>query len=101
MPCSAGGTLVGRVPELLVERRGAIVRSNPLAGSAPRSGDPDEDRANAQALADSVKDQVEHAFVVAAVAEVLGDLCDELVLDPEPVLLPTANVWHLVDEVPR
>lgn len=95
VPTSNGGTLVGASPELLMERRGAIVRSNPLAGSAPRSGDPDEDRANAQALADSGKDQEEHAFVVAAVAEVLGDLCDDLTFDREPVLLPTANVWHL------
>lgn len=95
VPSATGGTLVGASPELLVERRGARVRSNPLAGSAPRSGDPDEDRANAQGLEDSSKDREEHALVVAAVVEVLGDLCDDLVYDPEPVLLATANVWHL------
>ncbi|HEY6568032.1 MAG TPA: chorismate-binding protein, partial [Actinomycetota bacterium] len=39
--------LVGASPELLVSRRGRSVRSTPLAGSAPRSGDPEEDRANA------------------------------------------------------
>ena len=92
---AAGGTLVGASPELLLERRGAVVRSNPLAGSAPRSGDPDEDRASAQALEGSGKDREEHAFVVAAVAEILGDLCDDLAYDREPVLLATANVWHL------
>jgi isochorismate synthase len=95
VPATSGGTLAGASPELLLERRGAKVRSNPLAGSAPRSGDPDEDRANAQALEDSGKDREEHAVVVAAVAEVLGALCDDLEYDPEPVLLPTANVWHL------
>jgi isochorismate synthase len=71
------------------------VRSTPLAGTAPRSGDPDEDRANAQALVASAKDREEHAIVVDAVAEVLGGLCDELSFDAEPVLEPTANVWHL------
>ena len=95
VPTATGATLVGASPELLLERRGATVRSNPLAGSAPRSGDPDEDRANAEALEGSSKDREEHALVVAAVAEILGDLCDDLAFDHEPVLLPTANVWHL------
>lgn len=95
VPTATGATLVGASPELLLERRGATVRSNPLAGSAPRSGDPDEDRANAEALEGSSKDREEHALVVAAVAEILGDLCDDLAFDREPVLLPTANVWHL------
>ncbi|MET0799661.1 MAG: isochorismate synthase [Actinomycetota bacterium] len=90
-----GGILVGASPELLLSRRGAIVRSTPLAGTAPRAGDPDEDRANAEALAASSKDREEHAIVVAAMAETLGDLCEDLRWDREPVLEPTANVWHL------
>ena len=70
------GVLVGASPELLVSRRGHEVRSNPLAGSAPRSGDPDEDRANADALIGSSKDREEHAIVVDAVAETLRPFCD-------------------------
>jgi isochorismate synthase len=89
------GTLVGASPELLLSRRGDRVRSTPLAGTAPRSGDPDEDRANAEALVASAKDREEHRIVVDAVAEVLGGCCDELTFDDEPVLEPTANVWHL------
>jgi isochorismate synthase len=89
------GIIVGASPELLVSKRGPEIRSNPLAGSAPRSGDPDEDRANAAALSESNKDREEHAIVVEAVAETLGAFCEELRWDPEPVLLPTANVWHL------
>ena len=49
-PRPAGSVLVGASPELLVSRHGSEVRANPLAGSAPRSGDPEEDRANAEAL---------------------------------------------------
>ena len=71
------------------------MRCVPLAGTAPRSGDPDEDLANAKALADSAKEREEHAIVVAAVEAVLGAYCDDLSLDAEPVLEPTANVWHL------
>ena len=89
------GVMVGASPELLVSRRGLDVRSNPLAGSAPRSGDPDEDRGNAEALVASAKDREEHAVVVEAVAESLLPFCEALEHDPEPVLLATANVWHL------
>ena len=89
------GVLVGASPELLCSRRGKLVRSMPLAGTAPRAGDPDEDRANGEALAASAKDREEHAIVVDAVVEVLEGLCDDLRWDPEPVLEPTANVWHL------
>jgi isochorismate synthase len=92
---TAEGTLVGASPELLVSRHGDAVRSNPLAGSAPRSGDIDEDRANAEALRASAKNLEEHAIVVEAVAQVLEPLCEELTWDAEPVLLETPNVWHL------
>jgi isochorismate synthase len=87
--------LVGASPELLVSRRGLEVRSEPLAGSAPRSGDPDEDRASGEELLSSEKNREEHAIVVEAIEETLSPLCRELEHDPEPVLLATANVWHL------
>jgi isochorismate synthase len=92
---TAVGILVGASPELLVSRSGRRVSSNPLAGSAPRSGDPDEDRANADALIASSKDREEHAIVVEAVAAILSPFCDQLRWDPEPVLRETPNVWHL------
>lgn len=90
-----GGVLVGATPELLVSRQGSEVRANPLAGSAPRSGDKAEDRANADALAASAKNREEHAIVVEAIASALRPRCATLTWDPEPVLLETANVWHL------
>ncbi len=90
-----GGTIVGASPELLVSRRGSVVRANPLAGTAPRAGDPDEDHTNAERLLASAKDRVEHAIVVEAIAEVLAPRCERLAFDPEPLLLETPNVWHL------
>jgi isochorismate synthase len=91
----AGGTLVGATPELLVRRRGRVVEAVPLAGSAPRYGDPARDRASADRLFDSAKDREEHALVVADVAHVLSAFCDDLSYPHEPELLGTANVWHL------
>ncbi len=89
------GILVGASPELLVSRLGREVHANPLAGSAARSGDAGEDRANAAQLADSSKNREEHAIVVDAVAETLRPFCEDLTWDPEPVILETPNVWHL------
>jgi isochorismate synthase len=89
------GDLVGASPELLVRKDDARVAATPLAGSAPRFGDPHEDRASAERLLASAKDREEHALVVADVARALGPLCEELEHPREPELLGTANVWHL------
>ena len=89
------GVLVGASPELLLARRGAEVRSVPLAGSAPRSGDPAADRSNGEALAASPKDREEHAAVVDAIAAMLSPVCESLEWDPQPSLRATPNVWHL------
>jgi isochorismate synthase len=89
------GVLVGASPELLVSRRAGQVRSTPLAGSAPRFGDPDRDRESGAALVASTKERAEHDVVADAVEAALRPLCDELERDGEPVLLGTANVWHL------
>ena len=89
-------TLVGASPELLVARRGLEVRAAPLAGSAPRAGTPEEDAAAARGLLDSDKDREEHAYVARAVAEGLAPFCRRLDHPPEPSLLGTASVWHLV-----
>lgn len=90
-----GRTLVGASPELLISRFGNEIRANPLAGSAPRAGDPVEDRENAERLGSSPKDRQEHAIVVEDVFRALHPLCRQLTYDLEPQLLATANVWHL------
>jgi isochorismate synthase len=94
-PTDRGRSLVGASPELLVARRGRTVYANPLAGSAPRFGDPAADRASAEELLGSSKDREEHAIVAEAVEEGLAPFCVELERDLEPTVLATANVWHL------
>lgn len=89
------GTLVGATPELLVRKEGDLVTATPLAGSAPRYGDPGKDRGSADRLFASAKDREEHGLVVEDVAAVLAPLCEELAYPHEPELLGTANVWHL------
>jgi isochorismate synthase len=92
---SGAAVMVGASPELLVSRFGREVRANPLAGSAPRFGDAAKDTASAERLQASAKDGEEHRIVVEAIATALGPVCESLTWDPEPVLLETANVWHL------
>lgn len=91
--------LLGASPELLVRRTGAWVASVPLAGSAPRSADPAEDRARAEALLDSAKDLAEHAFVVEAIVSALAPACVEVDAGPRPRLLGTDTMWHLATPI--
>ena len=86
---------VGASPELLVSRRGGQVRSQPMAGTIPRSGDPTVDARLAAGLLSSDKDRTEHALVVEAVAATLGPHCDWLDVPDEPSIIPLRNVSHL------
>ncbi|BBA36936.1 Isochorismate synthase DhbC [Methylocaldum marinum] len=91
--------LIGASPELLVRRTGARVLANPIAGTAPRSADPDEDRARAEALLRSAKDRHEHALVVEAVVDALRPYCRIIDCPPAPELISTARLWHLSTRV--
>ena len=90
--------LVGASPELLLRRRGPSVLLRPLAGSIPRSPEPDEDVRRADALMVSDKDRREHAFVVDAIVEALTPFC-RTITTPEPELMATPAVWHLATRI--
>jgi menaquinone-specific isochorismate synthase len=89
----------GASPELLVEVDGRVVRSVPLAGTAPRAGDPDRDAEIARALVDSTKNQVEHRVVIDVVHDTLLPWCSYLDWEPEPSVLTVANVQHLATRI--
>jgi isochorismate synthase len=91
-------TFLGASPELLVSRRGRWVRSNPMAGSRPRSADPVEDRRRAFELSSSDKDHREHAAVVDAVVQALRPFCRDLEVSA-PSVISTAAMWHLATEI--
>jgi menaquinone-specific isochorismate synthase len=86
---------VGASPELLVARVGRDIRSQPLAGTVARSGDPTTDSRLARALLASAKDRHEHDLVVDFVVSTLRPLCDRLDVPPEPGIVPLRNVSHL------
>jgi menaquinone-specific isochorismate synthase len=86
---------IGASPELLVEVDGAIVRSHPLAGTAPRSGDVDNDARIAAELIASTKNQIEHRVVIDVVHDTLLPWASYLDWEPEPSIVTVANVQHL------
>jgi isochorismate synthase len=87
--------LIGASPELLVSVAGDVVRSHPLAGTTPRTGDPTTDAELARALIASTKDQIEHRVVIDVVHDTLLPDCSYLDWEPEPSVIPVANVQHL------
>ena len=86
---------IGASPELLVEVDGPIVRSHPLAGTAPRTGDVDNDARIAADLIASTKNQIEHRVVIDVVHDTLLPWASYLDWEPEPSIVTVANVQHL------
>jgi len=86
---------IGASPELLVEVDGPIVRSHPLAGTAPRTGDVDNDARIATDLIASTKNQIEHRVVIDVVHDTLLPWASYLDWEPEPSIVTVANVQHL------
>jgi menaquinone-specific isochorismate synthase len=86
---------VGASPELLVSILDGEVSSHPLAGTAPRTGDPTTDTDIATALLSSTKNQIEHRIVIDAVHDTLLPWCSYLDWEPEASIVAVANVQHL------
>lgn len=86
---------IGASPELLVEIKGDRIRSHPLAGTTPRTGDPETDDELARKLIASMKDQIEHRVVIDVIHEMLLPWCSYLDWEPEPSVIQVANVQHL------
>ncbi len=86
---------IGASPELLIAVNGNEVRSHPLAGTTPRTGDPDTDRRAADELLASEKNQIEHRVVIDMIHDTLLPWCSYLDWEPEPSIVTVANVQHL------
>lgn len=87
--------LVGASPELLVSRSGDMVHSHPMAGTAPRGGDPTTDQRLAAGLLASDKDRAEHQVTIDMVHDTLLGWCSYVDYEAQPSVVPMANVQHL------
>lgn len=86
---------VGATPELLVSRVGDVVRAQPMAGTTPRTGDPEADQRRAGELLGSAKNRVEHQITIDMVHDTLLPWCSYLDAEPEPSVVAAGPVQHL------
>ena len=86
---------IGASPELLVSIEGDEISSHPLAGTTPRTGDPETDQKLADQLLASSKNQIEHRVVIDMVHDTLLPHCSYLDWEAQPSIVQVANVQHL------
>ena len=89
----------GASPELLVSRSGDVVRAQPMAGTKPRRGIPEADAVLAAELLASPTYRQEHQVTIDAVHDTLLAFSSYVDYEPEPSVVPLANVVHLATQV--
>lgn len=89
------GRLLGASPELLLRKQDHLMWSTPLAGTARRSDDAEEDRLQAQALQQSLKDLYEHRIVTQSIRHRLLPVTRKLHIPSRPEVMATTRLWHL------
>jgi menaquinone-specific isochorismate synthase len=97
--CYSIDGFVGASPELLVSRVGDIVRAQPMAGTAARTGEPDADQRRAAELLASTKNRVEHQITIDMVHDTLLPWCSYLDAEPSPNVVNAGPVQHLATVV--
>jgi menaquinone-specific isochorismate synthase len=93
------GGFVAASPELLVSVAGDIVRSHPMAGTAPRGGDPATDQRLAASLLASATYRHEHQVTIDVVHDTLLGWCSYVDYEAEPSVVAVANLQHLATKV--
>ncbi|WP_408959485.1 aminodeoxychorismate synthase, component I [Natrinema sp. 74] len=93
--------LVSASPELLLERDGDFVRTEPIAGTRPRGETPAEDAALEDDLLTDEKERAEHAMLVDLERNDLGKVCAYGSVDVSEYrrIDRYAEVMHLVSNV--
>lgn len=94
-PCR-GHAFFGASPERLYRRDGRDVLTEAMAGTAPRSGNLEEDRRWAEHLMACAKERREQRLVVDGIQQILAPRCLELNAEPEPHVQELSRNQHLV-----
>lgn len=93
-----GTAFLGASPELLGAARGSVFRATAVAGSVPRGGSAEEDRARGRELLGSDKDRREQAIVAEEIRRSLASRLGAVTVGP-PRLLKLARIQHLESAV--
>ncbi|WKX69495.1 anthranilate synthase component I family protein [Streptomyces sp. XD-27] len=97
----AGTTLIGASPEVLLADDGERLVMRPIAGTAPRSGDPETDERRVAALRADEKERAEHIMLVDLCRNDIGRVCLPRTLETERLMTVEtySHVFHLVSTV--
>ncbi|MDP3980221.1 MAG: isochorismate synthase, partial [Chlamydiota bacterium] len=86
---------LGASPEQLYKRNGKTIGCEAIAGTRTRGNNPEEDQKHASELRSSVKDLLEHQFVVDDIKQTLESLCLSYKQEMSPSVVNAADVHHL------
>ncbi len=93
--------VIGASPEVFVRIEDGLVTMRPLAGTVPRSGDPELDRERSNALLADPKEVAEHIMLVDLCRNDIGRICEPGTLDVDVLMEPEvySHVIHMVSNV--
>ncbi len=94
-------TVISGSPERLVSLSGRHVQTRPIAGTRPRSDEPQRDQALLQELLTSEKERAEHLMLVDLERNDLGRVCEygSIKVDELMVTERYSHVSHLVSNI--
>lgn len=94
-------TVLSSSPERLVDLRGDVAQTRPIAGTRPRSDDPQEDAALIRELIEHPKERAEHVMLIDLERNDLGRVCrpGTVEVDEMMVVESYAHVHHIVSNV--
>jgi anthranilate synthase component 1 len=94
-------TVVGSSPELMTRVRDGVVYSRPIAGTRPRGGSEDEDRALEEELLNDPKERAEHVMLIDLARNDVGRVCEygSVQVDDLMVVERFSHVMHIVSGV--
>jgi anthranilate synthase component I len=93
--------VAGASPEPLITVAGGRVSTRPIAGTRPRGGSPDEDRAMAEELLADPKERAEHVMLVDLGRNDLGRVCEygSVTVESFMAVENYSHVMHIVSSV--
>ena len=94
-------TVLSFSPELFLQRRGTMLTTRPMKGTAPRSNDPLEDQRLGQHLQASAKDRAENLMIVDLLRNDLGRIAlpGSVVAAPLFSLEAYPSVWTMTSTI--
>ncbi len=96
-----GQAIISSSPERLVQVRQGTVRTRPIAGTYPRSAEPEQDQTWSRELLQHPKERAEHVMLIDLERNDLGRICrpGTVRVNEHMVLESYRHVHHIVSEI--